>query len=171
MMRAQRLCTTLVVLALLAGYAGVAADNTSRIELEVVNTDDCPIQILERKTRVGGTLDRDPWVELRGQPHVEREYGPGESQLAFHIGFKNAAGRDVDAVAFVWRAFDASEQLIYERISTSGSDPLEPGQMRTLHEQDVDRSNGIARYRLSVLQANFTDGSVWTAPPTAMRNR
>ena len=170
-MRARRICMTLAVLALMTGYAGIVADNTSRIELQVVNTDDCPVHILERKSRVVGTLDRDPWAAFRGQPHVEREYGPGESQLAFHIGFKNTADRGLDAVAFVWRAFDAADQLIYERISTSGSDPLEPGQIQTLHEQDVDRSSGIARFRLSVLQANFADGSVWSAPRAAVQHR
>jgi len=135
-------------------------------QVRIASAEGCPVRILERKTRVASSLSRDPWAELRGGGAATKEsrsYGPGESSLVFNVGFRNLSESNVAAVGLLWQALDGSGNVVYEWISIYGQSPVEPGDARTMHELSVEAPAEVDSYRLSVMQVNLADGTVWSA--------
>ena len=115
--RLRRGWVSLLLLSALAslGAGGRIAGRTA-FPLEVANVAGCPVQLLEQKSRVTATLNRDPWAAV-GSPRAEpRAFGSGEYQLAFDVAFRNAVETDIVAVIFLWEALDDDGHRIYRRI-------------------------------------------------------
>lgn len=165
-MRFRFLAMTCFVLAL--ALSGLHAAERSRPgggpALEIVAAEGCPVRILESKTRLASSLTRDPWASLRGAGTARggrATYGPGESSLVFNLGFRNVSDQDVRAVGLLWQALDSSGAVTYEWISIYSQTPVMPGDARTMHELNVEAPTEVASYRLSVLQVNLADGTIW----------
>ena len=144
----------------------VAADGSAKVQIR--DTEDCPIQILPRKTRVV-----DPEVlrnrgdgSLAAQEMYKRKFfGATERQVIYDVAFRNDSDQDLLAIAFAWTALDEAGKRVYRRMSHYGSAPLAPGRVHSLHDLDVMIAGNVARYELSVLKAEFADGSQCIAKP------
>jgi len=155
----------LAVLALAGIDAALASRPGGGPELEIAVAEECPVRILEHKTWLASSLTRDPWAVLRGTespPAGRSTYGAGESSLVFNVGFRNLADQDVRAVGLLWQALDSSGEVVYQWISIYSQSPVEPGDGRTLHELNVEAPTQVASYRLSVIQVNLGDGTIWS---------
>jgi hypothetical protein len=145
------------------GAGGRIAGRTA-FPLEVSNLPGCPVQILEQKSRVTATLNRDPWAAV-GTPRAEpRAFGSGEYQLAFDVAFRNGGEKDVVAVIFLWEALDDEGHRIYRRIGTYTRATLGPAETRSHHELALDPARGAGHYRLSIFKVQLANGTTWAAP-------
>jgi len=153
---------TLVTVGSWAGEPTTPRVPRGKYKVEVVEAEGCPIQILNKKTRVASTLDYDPWGTFKGK--ADRQYGSGEFQLIYDVAFKNRSDLDVLAVAFLWEALDAGQNVIYERIDIHGRQPLSPGRIEKQHRVELDHGHDPAAYRVSVMQVKLSDGTVWNPP-------
>ena len=160
---------SITCLLLLLALTGVGAAERARPgagpALDLAGAEGCPVRILESKTYLANSLSRDPWAALRGAEAARtasRAYGPGESSLVFNAGFRNVSDRDVLAVGLLWQALDHSGEVVYQWISIYSRTPLEPGEARTMHELNVEAPTEVASYRLSVMQVNHADGTIWS---------
>jgi hypothetical protein len=155
---------------LIAGSAAQAEDvapGGGNLGMDVSNLESCPVQILARKTRVV-----DP-NSLSSRPHdAGREmyrvkgYGAVDRQFVFQLSFRNDSQDEIATVAFRWEAFDESDELVFERLSYYGEHPVGSGKVASLHDLELTLTDRAVRYRVSVMQAQFTNGSSWKAPPS-----
>jgi len=165
-MRHKLLSITCLILML--ALTGVRAAERTRPgagpALDLAVADDCPVRILASKTYVASSLTRDPWAALRGAEteRAGRSYGPGESSLVFNAGFRNVSDRDVLAVGLLWQALDPAGRVVYQWISIYSRSSMQPGAARTMHELNVEAPVEVASYRLSVMQVNLADGTIWS---------
>lgn len=166
-MRLKLIATTCLALTLaLAGAHAAERRPGGGPALEVAAAAGCPVRILESKTFLASSLTRDPWAALRGAGTARggrATYGPGESSLVFNLGFRNVSEQGVRAVGMLWQALDATGDVVYEWISIYSQTPVTPGDARTMHELNVEAPMEVASYRLSVIQVNLADGTVWSA--------
>jgi hypothetical protein len=150
-----------------AGFGQTA--KSERYEVTVRNAEDCPVQILDRKTRVANSLVRYPWSALNNQeplPSERRAFGRGESQVVYDIMFKNASDRKAEGIAFQWEAFDAEGLSLFKRLETWNSKPVAAGRYQKIHQVDEAPTRRTASYEVSVIQVHLEDGTVWNTSVT-----
>jgi len=141
---------------------------TGEFTLELLNPDGCPVEILDRKTRVADPNRYDAWAPVRGMDpsqYGRRSYEKGERQMIYDVAFRNQSGNDVTSVEFLWEAFNTSREPSFIYRSTFDAKTLRPGQVQFKHDVDFRLSPDIGAYRVSVRKVTFADGTQWVAPP------
>ena len=134
------------------GYGQTARDE--RYEVAVLNTEKCPIQIVERKTRVANSLIRYPWSALNNQaplPSEQRAFGRGESQVVYDLMFRNVIDQETVGVAFQWEAFDKEGSSLFKRLETWNSGPISAGRYQKIHQVDEAPTRRTVSYQVSVV--------------------
>jgi len=150
--------------------SGGSGPNTA-FELRTATADGCPVQILDRKSRVLDSLQRHPSEYLTGKPEPDRRaYGLGESQFVYEVGFRNLAGSDLTFVEFLWTAHDESGKVLFARRSRH-EEPLGAGMARRDHDVDIKPSDRVKWFDLQVSRAVLADGTEWKAPEVPQADR
>jgi hypothetical protein len=150
----------------------VAAEGVPRVQIR--NTDNCPVKILPRKSRVvdpDELLDRGEGSLAAQEMYKRKFFGATERQVIYDVVFRNDSEQELLSVAFVWTAFDEAGKRVYQRLSHYGSAPLAPGRIHALHDLDVMIAREVERYELSVFGAEFADGSLCVAKPDDLAER
>jgi hypothetical protein len=166
----SRLTVVLVLLLLLAaGQIGAEKKErvTGQYEIDLLNPDDCPVTILEKKTRVADPNRYDAWATTRSSDpstYARRSYEAGERQMIYDVAFRNVSRSDIDEIDFLWEAFNSSKQPSFIFRSSYDAKTLRPGEVQFKHEVDFKHSAAVDTYRLSVRRVTFADGTVWVAP-------
>ena len=162
----------LVALVMLVGLASAEDERprgrlTGQFELELVNPQDCPVRMLDRKTRVADPNRYDAWAPLRSNDpstYTRKSYESGERQMIYDVAFRNESKRNIVSVEFLWEAFDTSERSSFIYRATWDAKTLRPGEVQFKHDVDFKLSADIGNFRLSVRKVQFEDGAEWVAP-------
>jgi hypothetical protein len=140
---------------------------TGQYQIDLLNPEECPVTILQKKTRVADPNRYDAWASTRSSDpstYARRSYEAGERQMIYDIGFRNGSSKEIGEVVFLWEAFDSSKQPSYIFRSTYDAKTLLPGEVQFKHEVDFKHSANVDTYRLSVRRVTFADGTAWVAP-------
>jgi hypothetical protein len=141
---------------------------TGQFELVLVNPEGCPIQVLDKKTRVADPNRYDAWAPVRSNDpstYARKSYESGERQMIYDVAFRNDSKRNIVSVEFLWEAFDTSKRPSFNYRAIWDAKTLRPGEVQFKHEVDFKLSADIGGYRLSVRKVRFDDGEEWVAPP------
>lgn len=140
---------------------------TGQYEIDLLNPEQCPVTILQKKTRVADPNRYDAWASTRSSDpstYARRSYEAGERQMIYDVAFRNVSSKEIDEIVFLWEAFDSARQPSYIFRSAYDAKTLRPGEVQFKHEVDFKHSATVDNYRLSVRRVTFADGTVWVAP-------
>ena len=140
---------------------------TGQYEIDLINPEECPVTILQKKTRVADPNRYDAWATTRSSDpstYSRRSYEAGERQMVYDVAFRNTSKAEIVEIVFLWEAFDSSRQPSYIYRMQYDAKSLRPGEVQFKHDVDFKHSANVGNYRLSVRRVTFADGSAWVAP-------
>jgi len=162
--------TTLFTLLFLVPLVVTAADPTdtagapSNTRLHVSNRDDCPVEILEKKSRV---VDPSS-LNARGGPgtvdstmYKKKGYGAIERHIVYDIAYRNRANQTLLAAEFVLEGYGDDDDLKFKWTRSYDAKTLSPQRIEIVHEVGLAIVEDVAYYKLSVRGALLADGTLW----------
>jgi len=155
----------LSLLATTSGLQTRASEAGGRIAIRVAAIAGCPVEIIQKNTRVTTSLDLDPWERVRGKGRrnqEKREFGSGESHLTYHVAFRNNDRRSITELVVAWKAYHADGELAFATLTTHEKIEVASGQVQRVHSSELGMASQIERFTVEVHAIVFSDGSRWT---------
>ena len=138
----------------------------SSTRLQVSNRDDCPVEILEKKSRV---VDPSS-LNARGGPgtmdstmYKKKGYGAIERHIVYDIAYRNRANQALLAAEFQLEGYGDNDDLKFKWTRSYDAEALSPQRIEIVHEVGLAIVEDVAYYKLSVRGVLLADGTLWVA--------